>query len=283
MTDVNGNGVITSFDSNVLLFGGYAEATRSKYIKAVNSFSLWCESFGYVPSSVYHLDYYLAKYLVYMWYTGKGKAEGSCALYGLDMLIPGLRSQLVWSQRSLRGYSRLLPSQPYPPLPYTVTLVISSWLAYYHSLSMAIGVILSFDCYLRAGELLNITYDDIASGRDARLGMDDDHRVHIHLRRTKTGNHKGVEVRDPYVKSLLLYLKSRHHEGAKLFPWHRSTYLRWFHKACIALHLSTDYVHHSLRHGGATRDYLNGVPIADVMVAGLRISQLCIIYNKVVN
>lgn len=44
--------------------------------------------------------------------------------------------------------------------------------------------------------------------------------------------------------------------------------LNGFHKACKGLQLIDHYVHHSLRHGGATRDYLNGMPIADVMVRG---------------
>jgi hypothetical protein len=115
-------------------------------------------------------------------------------------------------------------------------------------------------------------YEDIAVGRDSRLGLtdhcDEKGRVHIHLRHTKTGAHKGVEVRDGQVKKLLLIHHGKHKPGDKLFPWHRSTHLKWFHKACAALKLSPDYVHHSLRHGGATRDYLAGMPIADVMVRG---------------
>jgi hypothetical protein len=95
-----------------------------------------------------------------------------------------------------------------------------------------------------------------------------DNRIHIHLRRTKTGSHKGVEVRDGQVKALLLLLLKYSKPGQRLFPWHRSTHLKWFHKCCTSLQLSSDYVHHSLRHGGATRDYLNGMPIADVMVRG---------------
>ena len=61
-------------------------------------------------------------------------------------------------------------------------------------------------------------------------------------------------------------INSKH--GDYLFHWSRDTHLRWFHKACSVLSLPTHYVHHSLRHGGATRDYLNGMPIADVMVRG---------------
>jgi integrase len=260
-------------DPNVLLFGCYAPSTRSKYIAAVNHFVQWCNGLGYVPVSVYTLDYYLAKYLVYLYYSGIGRTEATCTLYGLDMLLPGLRYQLVWSLRSIRGYGRLRPSSPWAPLPYPVTVAMAAWLAVNHQrwgYAMAVGILLSFDCYLRSSELLGIRYEDVAYGRDVRLGLDAKHndRVHIHLRHTKTGNNKGVEVRDIQVKILLVHLVRRHRHGDELFPWSRDTHLRWFHKACSGLSLTQHYVHHSLRHGGATRDYLNGMPIADVMVRG---------------
>ena len=156
-------------------------------------------------------------------------------------------------------------------MPYTVAVAVAAWLAVNHrkhGFAMAVAVVLSFDCYLRTGELLGLIYEDIATGRDSRLGLDDRDRVHIHLRHTKTGAHKGVEVRDAQVKQLLLMVKRRCKPGQHLFPWHRSTHLKWFKAACADLNLSSDYVHHSLRHGGATRDYLNGISIADVMVRG---------------
>ena len=256
---------------NVLLLGGYKPSTQANYIKAVTAFSHWCDSLAISPTSVCYLDYHLANYMVDLWYQGKGKAAASNTLYGLDMLLPGLRHKMPWSSRSLRGFNRLQPSTPYPPMPWTVATAIASWLAMNHrkwGFAMAVGIVLSFDCYLRCGELLGLVYEDIAHGRDSRLGLDDEERVHIHLRTTKTGAHKGVEVRDGQVKALLLLLRKQHKRGQRLFGWSRSTHLKWFHKACAALQLSSDYVHHSLRHGGATRDYLGGMRIDDVMVRG---------------
>lgn len=275
MADTIAYCVVTSMacdrSRHVLLLGNYKPSTQAAYLSAVTSFSHWCESMGHMPRSIFDLDYHLSNYMVDMWYGGKGKTLASCTLYGLDMLMPGMRSKLPLSLRSLNGFGRLRPSISHPPMPWPVCAAVSLWLAVNnpnHGLSMAIGVILSFDCYLRTGELLGLQYDDIAFGRDARLGIDDDGRVHIHLRTTKTGSHKGVEVRDEQVKQLLMIHKKRHKPGDRLFPWSRSTHLKWFHKACDAFQLSTDYVHHSLRHGGATRDYLAGMPIGDVMVRG---------------
>jgi Phage integrase family len=155
-----------------------------------------------------------------------------------------------------------------PPMPWTVAAAVAAWLAAQKKAAMAIGVLLSFECYLRSGELLRLITTDFASGGDARLGLKDNQRMHIHLRRTKTGRHQGVEVRDQQVMQLVQWLLARTKHGQRVFNYHASTYRRWFHRACAALSLSPDYVPHSLRHGGATRDYLNGVPIADVMVRG---------------
>ena len=260
---------------HILLLGSYSRDTQTKYLAAVTTFSLWLHELAILPRSFKELDHHLSNYMADLWFAGKGKAEATCTFYGLDMFMPGLRYKLPVSLRSIRGFTRLCPSVPHPPLPWTVTNAIAAWLAVNcrsHRLACALSVVLSFDCYLRTSELLGLMYEDIAVGRDPRLGLtdhdDDKGRVHIHLRHTKTGAHKGVEVRDSQVKKLLLIHRNDHKPGDKLFPWHRSTHLKWFHKACAALKLSSDYVHHSLRHGGATRDYLAGMPIADVMVRG---------------
>ena len=71
-----------------------------------------------------------------------------------------------------------------------------------------------------------------------------------------------------YVQSLLRsYLESLPGENAWLFPdaW---TFYRYFKLACEDLGLSSDFVPHSLRHGGATHDYLKGLPIEDIMRLG---------------
>ena len=80
----------------------------------------------------------------------------------------------------------------------------------------ALMMLVGFDCYLRIGELLQLVTTDIAFGRDPRLGLNDDTRVHIHLRRTKTGNNKGVEVRNHQIKLLLLTTAARDHQWSSI-------------------------------------------------------------------
>jgi integrase len=255
-------------DRDVLLRGSYAPTTANKYSKAVNRFAGWCDAVGVMPTTSQQLDRYLSDYFVDLWFKQVGKHEASCTLYGLDMLLPGIKKRLDRSRRSLRGYNRLMPSVARPPLPATVATAIAVWLASTGRFSMAVGVLLSFDCYLRSGELLQVVREDFAMGTDARLGLNEQHRIHIHLRRCKTGRNQGVEVHDNQVKILVRHLLSVTKPGQRVFNFSASTYRRWFHRACSALKLSSDYVPHSLRHGGATRDYLAGKPIQDVMLRG---------------
>lgn len=256
-------------DNNILLLAGYAPTTVNKYTNAVHRFSSWCAALGITTNTHRQLDHAMARYFVDLWLTKKGKAEASCVLYGMDMLDPGVKLHLVRSRRSLRGFNRLQPSTPHPPMPWTVAVVLSFWLAARGKGSMAIGVLLSFDCYLRVGELIHLVREDFATAADARLGMDDrHHRMCINLRRTKTGDYKGVEILNHQVRTLMdIFLKSIQ-PGQRVFQFHESTYRKWFHRGCMALQVSSDYVPHSLRHGGATRDYHHGMPLADVMLRG---------------
>jgi integrase len=189
-------------------------------------------------------------------------------LYGLDMMIPGIRDRLILARRSLRGFNRLVPSFPRPPLSWNATVSIAIWLTVHHKWVIAIGVLLSFDCYLRVGELLALEYEDFAVGTDPRLGQSDSSMVHLHLRRTKTGPNKGVSMVNNQVKVLVLLLLQRIKPHHRVFAYSDSTYRRWLHKACNALQLSNEYTPHSLRHGAATHDFMNKMSIADILVRG---------------
>ena len=254
--------------SNPLLLAGYAERTAMKYAAAVARFGVWMDAVGRLPTSYDQLDLAMSDYFLELWKSGRGKAEASCCLFGADMMDPGVKGNLHRARRCLRGFHRLKPSVARPPMPWTVACAVAFWLASHRQFRLAVLVVLSFECYLRSGEVLRLVREDFATGADARLGLKESHRMHVHLRTTKTGEHQGVEVRDPHVRHLVQQLLLRTKPGQRVFPIAAATYRRWFHLATAGLGLSADYVPHSLRHGGATRDYLNDVPIADVMVRG---------------
>lgn len=259
--------------SNPLLLGAYSKATQLKYTKAVHQFIQWWIVRYSTFDSLSHsnLDWYLSEYILYLYTNGYGKAEAACAFSGFDMLIPGIKSDMHRTKRSIRGFMRLSPSQSKPPMPWPVCAVVSIWLAYHGQYSMGLAVLISFDGYLRRSEVLKLRYEDIAIGADPRLGLIEaksTDRVHIHIRVAKTGSYQGIEIRDPHVRLLIKQYLNEIQPGQRLFPFSSSTYHRWFKKACLILGLSDQYSPHCLRHGGATRDYLNDTPINDVMVRG---------------
>lgn len=252
-----------------LLFGAYAPSTIKRYLPIVISFLKWCQVNDIPLSSVGAVDGAIAEYFIELFVGGVGKTTASCVIYGLDMFIPGIRLHLPIARRSLRGYNRLCPSEQWPPITLPITAAIAGWLSCKGQFDIAVGVLLSFHCYLRAGELLALHYDDLAIGDDARLGTAGDSQVmYLRLAKTKTGANKGVTIHDHHIKVLVQALLVGRSRGTKVFPFSRTKYLNWFSRAVAALSLPAHYVPHSLRYGGATLDYMSGVPIGDVMVRG---------------
>lgn len=271
----NRSHLLNASATSALIMASYSIKTQRKYRAAVLSFFRWWHShYIFDPPTWSNVDSYLADYMGYLHFNGYGKAEASCCLSGLDMFFPGITSCLHSSKRALKGYMRLIPSVSKPPLPWPVCAVIAAWLAFNDQYSMGLAVLISFDGYLRKEEVLQLRYEDIAIGSDPRLGIVSDSssltddRVHIHIRNAKTGRFQGIEIRNPHVRLLVSEYRRQHYHGQRLFSFSGSSYHRWFKRACFNLELSSDYSLHCLRHGGATRDYLNGVPINDVMLRG---------------
>lgn len=256
-------------DDSFLLQARLAPSTVRKYSAAYARFrEWWALTKAHLPPDL-PLDCLFSLYLASLYRSGKGKGEAVAAFYGMEMVMPGVKRMLPRARAALTGYNRLIESVPWPPLPWSITVVLAVWMARRGFLTEAIGTLVSFDCYLRMqSELLPLTREDIAIGDDPRLGGADRNRVHIRLRHTKTGKNKGVEVWDAGVKHMLAMLVTLTPPGQRLFPFTASSYRTLLRSACATLGLSTDYVPHSLRHGGATRDFLRGVPIADICVRG---------------
>lgn len=251
-----------------LITSSYAATTRIKYQAAADRFTHWCDMYGRRTNTFRRLDRCLSDYLHDLYNAGRGKGEATAAVYGVNMLVPGTKYHIPRTLQCLKGYHRLQPVRQRPPIPWTVAVVIAVYMASQLQLRTAVGVLLAFDCYLRVGELVALRREDVAIGDDPRLGTNEWYRIHLHLRRTKTGNNKGVELKDDGVKILLTYLYYTTRPGHTLLGISADTFRRRLRHACEALHLSSEYTPHCLRHGGATRDYLAGMPITDVMVRG---------------
>lgn len=254
-----------------LIDASVSPATLNNYTSAVHLFLRWLAtqpSSARSAQSSLDFDLLLVHYLHYLWRNGKGKQAGKNTVCGVALYLPGLSRRLHYSSRALRGWDRLVPSVPHAPMSRTVLRVVAVSMARLGWFSTAVGTLLAFECYLRVSELTNLRRSDVSLPQDPRLGLDTPSSlVALRIRKTKRGSNLWVTVRSPLVRLLLLELLSGLGEEDRVFNFSSNTFRRRLHRSCSVLGLH-GYVPHSLRHGGATHDYLSGVPIEDVMVRG---------------
>lgn len=251
-----------------LFSAAFAPATSLKYCKAVSEFVDYLDDCGLDPQSVNDLDHCLVDYFHDMYVEKGGSCRGNAdaTLYGIEMLIPAVKKLLHGARLALRGWRRLRPPTPYPPLTWELAVAVGCRMAR-RSLLYGIGCLLAFDGYLRVGELVNLRREDVADSKDVRLGSGF-RGMALRLSTTKTGSNQWAEVRDPAVCALLRKVLGATPAKGLLFPFSSSSFRYRFKAACRELGLSSAYVPHSLRHGGATRDFLAGVPLEEVLRRG---------------
>jgi integrase len=250
-----------------LVEAAYAPSTLRKYRDAVSQFIQWCSLTGDDPSSPQQFDGLLTDYFHHLYETEQGKGKAHATLYGILVHLPHLRDHLHLSSKSLRGWSKRHPPVSYPPLTWELTCLIAVRLALSGLLRHAIAVLLAFDSFLRVGELVGLHRDDVADSKDARIGVVSVDMT-LRLRSTKTGPNQWVIVENPDVKTLLRKLLASTKPGQLLFPFSAQHFRSHFKDACAQLGLSSRYVPHSLRHGGATRWHLLGHPVEDILIRG---------------
>jgi integrase len=258
-----------SSDKRFLISAAYAPSTLTRYSNAVSSFLAWCRRVypGFDPSTAAEFDILLTDYFhnLFVSQQGMGKGQAQMTFSGVLMHLPLLKQHLHLSSLSLRGWKRLIPAQPYPPLTWELSCAIAVRLCLDGHFLAGVGVLLAFDCFLRIGELLALRYEDVADAGDSRFVSVD---MAVRLRHTKTGPNQLVVVQSPEVKHLVRYVLRGTAKGGCLFPYSSGVFRLRFKQACRSLGLSSSYVPHSLRHGGATRAHLRGVSLEDILQRG---------------
>jgi integrase len=207
-------------------------------------------------------------YLQHLYDSGQSFHLAACTVFGLQHKVPWMANHLNGSKLALKGWNRSAPSTSHPPLTWELTCLLSVWMLLHDEPDVALAMLVGFDCYLRIGELINLTVQDVAKANDPRIGAA--YRgVMLRLAKTKTGNNQAVTVENGVVASLLQRRIQGRRSDEKVFAISREHFYSVMHKACSALGLGDHgYTPHSLRHGGATRHYLQGKPITDIQFRG---------------
>lgn len=250
-----------------LIDAAYAPSTLKKYKSAVVDFLNWCIKNFENPRDFEELDDVLVEYLHQLYLAQRGKGKAHDTYFGLLMYLRHARGQLPNSELALRGWNKKHPARSYPPLTWELSVAIAVQMVRRGDWRHAVGTLLSFDCFLRVGELVGLKREDVADTEDIRIGAEFKGMA-LRLRKTKTGPNQWVEVEDNAVKELLRGIIKTTKSKGYLFPFSTSSFRRSLKLSCQELGLSPEYVPHSLRHGGATRSHLLGRSLEDILMRG---------------
>ena len=256
--------------TSFLTEAAHARSTTRKYQKAVWDFIAWASRQGEDPRSLEDFDRVVHDYLVdlYLEREGAGRSYGEALVSGLHLYLPALKGHLHFTSLALRGWRRLVPSMPHPPMTWDLAVCVAVHLTSRNRFPMGVGVLLAFNSYLRIGELCGLTRRDVADSGDARLGPGFVGMA-LRLGKTKTGTNQWAEVRSAEVQQLLRLMVARTpRPDDRVFRFAASAFRKYFKQACMDLGLSPKYVPHSLRHGGATHDCIAGLPLEDILRLG---------------
>jgi hypothetical protein len=260
-----------------------ATKTREGYRRVVDKFLAWVQRERWdMPRSVSELDGIAEAYVEDVYRSGLPHTWVYHLPAALAVADPRVKGQLPCTSAALMGLRRLCPGNSWAPMPIDVVMGVAGVLYHRGESEAAMAILLSFDCYLRIGEVVKLSPGDLVLPGDAVLGAYSSVGS-INLRETKTGKDQSVVLTSP----LLCALLARHRRGltkrsGQLFPTLSESRLRRLLRVGLAaLGIPrASYVFHSLRHGGAAFDFHHGyLPFAEIQQRGRWISpKTCRIY-----
>lgn len=248
------------------------QATLKVYDKEVEKFLFYCEEFEVSVSSVRGIDIALATYgndlFAESSARGRRQAFVNCVM-GVEKYLPYLKHKLLKSRAVYNGWSRLIPANSPPPMPLSVILVIV-FLFYVSRLpEVGVSLLLAFHAYLRIGELCALRWRDVFLPGDPRLPSGQEHFAGILLRHTKTGDLQFVPISWPFLILLLRRAKRGSSAASHVCPLSPVRLQRALDTSLQLIGCgSMGFVPHSLRHGGATHDFMAGVDPARIQLKG---------------
>lgn len=221
-----------------------------------------------LPSDSETLDDLLTEWLHFLFASkkGVGKSTGANAVYGLGMFLPNTRSKLQTAKLALRGWNKLIPPKPYPPISWPLTCLVAASMAAHGDALAAVATLVAFDALLRVGELVALRRNDIVLPDSKRLGVQVKEAA-LRLKVTKTRTDLWAAVPNKDVESLLTAVCQHLALNDRVFPFTAAQFRYKFKSHCSLLGLP-NFVPHSLRHGSATRLYMLKTPLSEILLRG---------------
>jgi hypothetical protein len=202
-------------------------------------------------------DELLAEFLQVMYQDGAPKGDAGGVLSAVMDKSPRLKKQLPTSQRIVRAWDSLEPSELRTPWPVGLLQAICAIAFLTGHLDDAMAFYLAFHCLLRPGELTILTHRLLILPSIALMGMSHIGVVNVELPKTRrSGPRKQhVLVDDSLLLACLRRFLAGKPSGPRLFPSYASLRIR-LQAYLRQLGLAADFVTlGGLRAGGATYHY----------------------------
>ena len=250
--------------SRGLLESSVGPATLKSYRVALASFLAWLQEEGVVRVGGFdYLDDLLSEYFDHLFVSlgRKGRQQAANTRSAVLLFLPNGRWALNCSARALKGWARLRPSKQRPPMPWDLATILVDQFRRDNLLEYKWILRACFEGYLRLSEAVGVKLADLdVSGQEGILA----------LPKSKTGLNQSVVIhRGDWLELTRRLLKRRPAHQPSLVSVSAQSFRSALKKALKNLGVSrVSFTPHSLRHGGATRDYMLGVPMADIVVRG---------------
>lgn len=258
-----------SFPSRLLLDATVQPRTLQLYSTAVNDFVSWYQVQPNAFTSIRHIDYRLCDFITLLYAAGAPMSIAVQTLFGLLHFMPELAHDLYRSRRALKGWRKSHVTLSHPPMSWEMLCIFALQMAAVGWYEEALASLIAYDGYFRtASELLTLRVKDFRYSRVASTR----HSNYIcRLEHTKTGSNKLVTLTMPELgEALISYIRVRGLKNRdRIFQFSPVRYRFRFRMVAEMMGWKpVGFVPHSLRHGHASDDFINGVPIETIMTRG---------------
>lgn len=256
------------------------DKTRNRYhqmFQRFRRFHRWAEDFS-VPAPE-EFDMQVSQFVEHLWETGAPKSDASYALAAIQFHRPQTKHHLTWSWKLVKTWNHIeLPTRA-TPLTAAWTLALAGQAFKWQQYRMGWLLIVGFSLFLRTGEMVNLQKQDVSLPQSSK------EEAVVYLTDTKTTKRnslplESVLVDDQLARKALTELTKGLLPGDTLGQMTNSQFRRLWADLLAALKInSCGFTPYSLRRGGATSAYRQGVQL-DTLVTKGRWSHLssCRIY-----
>jgi integrase len=258
-----------SFPSRLLLDSIIQPRTLQLYCTATAKFIRWYRIQADAFISVRHIDERLCDYVTLLYSKGAPMSLANETVFGLLHFMPELTRDIFRTRRALKAWKKNHITRSHPPMSWQLLCVFAIQMAAVGWYEEALATLISYDGYFRtASELLSLRVKDF---HYSNLPNQQHSNYICRLRHTKTGKNKLVTLTMPALgEALIAHIRVSNLVGRDLiFNFSAAQYRFRFRMVVEMMGWGTvGFVPHSLRHGHASDDFINGVPIESIMTRG---------------